>query len=79
MEADDARTYRRIAARANVLAQDRPGIQFAVKESARFMSRPTRKAWQLIKRLGRYLKLRHRFGINYQYQTGISSASTHGF
>ena len=52
---EDLTRYRGIAARANYLSADRPDLQFAAKEACRHMSRPTREAWQRIKRIGRYL------------------------
>ena len=55
LEKKDASTYRALAARANYLAQDRPDIQFAVKEIARRMATPRMNDWLLLKRLARYL------------------------
>ena len=46
--------------RANYLAMDRPDILFSAKEAARWMSKPTVAAMEIMKRLGRYLKLRPR-------------------
>ncbi len=51
----EASTFRALAARANYLAQDRPDIQFAVKEIARRMATPVGRDWSLFKRLARYL------------------------
>ena len=51
----DASRYKGLAARLNYLAQDRPDIQYAVKEAARRMSKPTTGDWGLLKRIGRYL------------------------
>ncbi len=51
----DASRYKGLAARLNYLAQDRPDVQYAVKEVARRMSKPTTGDWGLLKRLGRYL------------------------
>ena len=51
-----ATEYRAISARANYLAQDRPDIQFAVKEICRAMSSPTEWDKRKIKRLVRYLR-----------------------
>ncbi len=51
----EASTFRALAARANYLAQDRPDIQFAVKEIARRMATPVGRDWSLLKRLARYL------------------------
>ena len=47
--------YRVVAARANYLALDRPDIQYTVKELCRGMSKPKRKDWVALERLGRYL------------------------
>ena len=37
------------------LAQDRPEIQFSSKEAASCMQAPTVAAWQMLKRIGRFL------------------------
>ena len=55
-----ATDYRAISARSNYLAQDRPDIQFAVKEICRAMSNPTEWDKRKIKRLIRYLRGRQR-------------------
>ena len=60
LSSSDATAYRAIAARCNYLQPDRPDIQFGVKEGCRMMSKPTRKAWEMLKRIGRYLKGRPR-------------------
>ena len=51
----EASVFRALAARANYLAQDRPDVQYAVKEIARRMASPTGRDWALLKRLARYL------------------------
>ena len=51
----EASVFRALAARANYLAQDRPDVQYAVKEIARRMASPTGHDWALLKRLARYL------------------------
>ena len=43
LESDRATMYRALVARGNYLAQDRPEIQFAVKELCRSMSKPTQR------------------------------------
>ena len=48
--------YRAIAARSKYLAQDRPDIQFAIKEICRSMSKPDEEDWNKAKRFGRYIK-----------------------
>ena len=44
------------AVRANFLSQDRPGLQYSVKEVCRGMSNPTYSDFQRLKRIIRYLK-----------------------
>lgn len=55
LEAEERNLFRRVAARANYLAQDRADIQFAVKEICTYMSTPTRCAMRKLKHLARYL------------------------
>ncbi len=55
LDKKDASVFRALAARANYLAQDRPDIQFAVKEVARRMATPRADDWVLLKRIARYL------------------------
>ena len=55
-----ATRYRSIAARCNYLQPDRPDIQYAVKEVCRIMSKPNVRGWDMLKRIGRYLKGRPR-------------------
>ena len=47
--------YRSICMRINYMAADRPDLQFAAKEAARHMARPTTAAMTQLKRIGRYL------------------------
>ena len=61
--------YRALAARANYLAQDRPDVQFAVKEIARRMATPRANDWQLLKRLARYLLGAPRGILKYCWQS----------
>lgn len=76
LDQEEAKEHRRLAARANLLARDRPDIQYSVKEIAWFMSRPTQKAWQLLKSLGRFLKLRPRYIIKYAWEHGTYLPNT---
>ena len=66
--AADASTFRALAARANYLAQDRPEIQYAVKEIARRMATPTGRDWALLKRLARYLVTAPRGVLQFWWQ-----------
>ena len=69
---EEAKQFRALAARANYLSQDRPDIQYPVKEIARRMSRPTERDWRLLKRLARYLLGKPRAVVMYHWQEPIS-------
>ena len=70
---EDARVFRMLVARGNYLAQDRPDIQFSVKELSRAMSSPSQADWVALKRLGRYLRLHPRVVIKYRFQQAPAS------
>ena len=55
LSADEVTRYRRIAARANFLAQDRMDIAYATKESTRRMTAATKDDWNKVVRIGRHL------------------------
>ena len=61
--------FRGSAARANYLAADRLDCQFAAKEVCRWMAKPTRAAWEALKRLCRYLVGLPRAVFHYKWQT----------
>ena len=65
---DKATIFRRIAARANYLAADRPDIMYSVKEICRQMAKPTVKGWKQLKRLARYLIMHPRTILEYPWQ-----------
>ena len=69
LSSGQASIYRALVARANYLAQDRPDIQYSVKELCREMSTPSQKSWESLKRLGRYLKGRPRMIQHYPWQS----------
>ena len=73
----EATQFRAIAARCNYLQPDRPDIQFAVKECCRLMSRPTKQAWERLKRVGRYLKGRPRLVWKFGWQSPMSVVEVH--
>ena len=60
--------FRRSAAMANYMAQDRPDISFASKEVSRGMACPTRLDTVKLKRLIRYLSGARRKAIMYKWQ-----------
>ena len=64
----DATLFRAIVARCNYLQPDRPDIQYAVKEACRMMAKPTTKSWEMLKRIGRYLRGRPRLIWQYEWQ-----------
>ena len=68
MPAAEVTRFRTIAARCNYLQPDRPDIQYAVKEVCRLMSKPTVRAFEMLKRIGRYLKGRPRLIWKYHWQ-----------
>ena len=51
----ESTAFRRTAARANYLAQDRTDIQFSNMKACKNMSSPRRSSWRRLKRLARYL------------------------
>ena len=53
--------FRKLAARLNYLALDRPDLQFTSKCISRHMVKPTPEAWKALKRVGRYLISHPRF------------------
>ena len=52
----DGAKYRRLVAKLNYIAQDRPDIQYATKEHCRHMADPRQSDLKATKRLARYLK-----------------------
>ena len=68
----EASVYRAIAARCNYLQPDRPDIQYAVKEVCRLMSRPTARAMEMLKRIGRYLRGKPRLIWKYEWQSEVT-------
>ena len=56
LNGNDATLFRSVVARINFLAQDRGDIQFASKCASAGMANPTRKHWQALHRLSRYIK-----------------------
>ena len=71
VSASESTRYRTIAARCNYLQPDRPDIQYAVKEVCRRMAKPTASAWEMLKRIGRYLKGKPRLIWRYDWQAEV--------
>ena len=55
LDADEATTFRALAARANYLSMDRPEISYASKELCRDFAKPTKSSWEKLRRLSRFL------------------------
>ena len=70
LSADDTTACRAIAARCNFLAIDRADLQHATMEACRFMANPRKTDWELLGRIGRYLKERPRMVLRYEWQKG---------
>ena len=70
LEEARATEYRAVGARGNYLSQDRPDLQYAVKEICRSMSKPSVADRRKLKRLGRYLKGRPRLVLLYPWSVG---------
>ena len=62
---EEAKHFRKVAARANYLGLDRMDIQFAVKEACREMAKPTVGGLRKLKRLARYLAQAPRVDIEF--------------
>ena len=69
--------YKSIVARANYLSADRPEIQYATKECARKMSKPTEGDWMKLKRLRRFLRGHPRTTLHYRRQDEVTTLTTH--
>lgn len=69
----EAREFRRVAARANYLALDRPDIQYAAKEVCRGMARPRKRDRRRLKRLARYLIDHPRAVLEYNWQPELDT------
>ena len=59
------KAYKRIVARANCVAPDRPDAQYAIKELCRKMNNPSLADWNRLKHLARYFIARPRLVIQY--------------
>ena len=62
---DEATKFRQLIARCNFMSQDRPDVQYAVKEIARGMANPRLQDWERLIRLGKYSAGKPRYVIVY--------------
>ena len=65
----DATMFRALAARANYLAQDRPDLAFAAKEVCREFAVPTRRSWERLEKVCRYICGVPRLVYKYPFQS----------
>jgi hypothetical protein len=65
---DKLSPYRAVVARGNYLSADRPEIQFAAKETCRWMASPTALSLNALKRLGRFVVGHKRLVFHYPWQ-----------
>ena len=70
--------YRQMIARCNFIAQDRPDVQYAVKEAAKGMSSPKKSDWEKLMRIGRYLLGRPRYVIKFVAQKDVCAINAYG-
>ena len=66
---EDATTFRALAARANYVSQDRPDLSFAAKEMCREFAVPTRKSWERLEKVCRYICGVPRLVYKYPFQS----------
>jgi hypothetical protein len=65
---DKLSPYRAVVARGNYLSSDRPEVQFAAKETCRWMAHPTALSLNALKRLGRFVAGHKRLVFHYPWQ-----------
>ena len=75
LDAVGAQLYRGVAARLNYIAPDRPDIAYAVKESARNMSRPRANDMKNLLNIGRYLTGKPRLVSEFVWQDAPDRAT----
>ena len=68
LDQDCASAYRSKCMRAAYMALDRPDLQYAVKEAARAMAKPTEADLGMVRRIARYLRHRPRLILEYPWQ-----------
>ena len=78
LDPSSATRYRQLIARCNFIAQDRPDIQYAVKEAAKGMSPPKKSDWDKLLRIGQYLSGKPRYVIKLVSQKDVHSINAYG-
>ena len=72
LQSDEASVYKSVCMRGMFMAQDRPDLQYASKETSRSMARPTVQSIATLKRTDRYLKNTPRVAWVFKRQTYAS-------
>ena len=67
----DSSAYRMLTARLSCFAMDRPGLRFATKGVAKYLSKPNVHHWLLLKRVGRYLLHAPRLIQRFEWTRGV--------
>ena len=75
---DEATRFRQLIARSNFISQDRPDVQYAVKEIARGMANPRMQDWERLLRLGKYLAGKPRYVIVFGKQKDVHAIHSFG-
>mgnify|MGYP003337478856 CR=1 FL=1 len=65
-------------ARCNFIAQDRPDVQYAVKEAAKGMSSPKRSDWEKLVCIGKYLLDKPLYVIKFRAQKDVCTINAYG-
>ena len=84
LASQDVTRYRSCVARCNYLGQDRPELQYAVKEVAKGMANPKESDWMRLKRLAKYIRsyphshTTYRWGGNGAQLTGYTDSDWAG-
>ena len=60
--------FRSLAARSKYQSADRPDIQYSVKELCRCVSKPTKRSWEALRRLVKFLVGKPRLVWRYQWE-----------
>lgn len=71
LDSSQSTKFGQLIARRNFLCQDRPDIQYACKEAARGMANPRREDWNILIKIGKYLRGNTRYVIEFRYQSDV--------
>ena len=71
LDPEEATAFRALAARSSYLSQDRPDIAFATKELCGEFARPSRRSYEKLRHVGRYLASSHRLAYSYKFMNKV--------